>query len=1079
MSRAESQKTAPPVREEERVAARQAPRKRLLTSALPVLEFAAAFAVAVGAAYAIWTQVPKELDVRTDIVGYPIHSNFNSYLHFWRYWLLAAFVPLATLGLFVLLSRVIPGGNAWRRPRARRPADEPPPPEPTHGQRVATGIGRTLFVGAIFGLEGATVAFSERSWILSVGVPVTAGYALLASLVAIALGRVGRAPDDFWGRLALVNIAAIPLCFAGLYAVSRSTQVTLEVSGEVREYSWLPGWLAAGGTAALLAWAISGTVRAGGTGMVLAYERRLVLLVAAPVALLLFLAALPGLWRPMDMFHEGEPLAGALLTEDGAFPWRDLIFIHGFLNDVLFPLLGFTLFEDSRWGFVAGTVVVLIPLYWISVYYLCAYLFHRNWLFLVGTQLAVILGVVFAAHLRFELLPLALRFMLLPLALLLLAALFSKPSLLRAAAFMAVVFVQAVVTPEAGIAAVALLATVLLWDLCYYSRGRPFLQNFRRAILCAAFGAVFSVLWVSFLAGFGALDDFVFAYLTFSSGHELTGAFPIDWVNDRFVFEVVAPVVLVVLAIWYFGIQFLRGRALSVADWTMGALAIFVALYYHKFLARPDLPHAYQSFAPAVPLVFYVLYRGIGFIGQGVGHVRPGLGSPARLAATALALTVVLVTAPLSLADVVPDAPTRLDVTLAAPPQVPAVGFVQSEPAYVELERSLDTILDTYAGPNDAIFDFTNNPALFHYLLDRPSPTRYYHVSMAIRADTQDDLVKELRRQPPKLVVYSGAFTGLQTWDGISNQVRHYRVSRYLLDHYRPLAKWNGYVFMGLKGLRFPPALSFSKKVRGPVQTTGLYPRTQPCDWGYAPNFFAEQPSDESKADPLPLKATRLSTLQGWAIDPGAKAPVAAVIAAIDGRVVAQTSPTGRRPDIASLFKSRAYVDAGYVLSAPVPLASGESQRRVRVYGLSRSGKASELSYGPAARPELRLGSRPGSLLVDGRRIPVVEGAARGFVDSVSLPDQLIALDVPSGISLGRYSWLEIESASALGANNFTVTDLPSDIDHGVHFKTLARGEKRLLVDVGACSQWHGFRSGRLYLVAGESEGIRAVRLYR
>ena len=212
----------------------------LTSAALAVLVFAAAFAFAVAVAYAIWTQVPKELDVRTDIVGFPIYSNFNSYLHFWRYWLLAAFVPLATLVFFLLLSRVIPGGGAWRGRRARRPAAEPSALEPTHWQLAATGIGRTLFVGAIFALELATVAFQESSWILTVGVPVTAGYALLASLVAIALGRVGRAPDDFWGRLALVNIAAIPFCFAALYAVSRSTQVTLEVSGEVREYSWLP-----------------------------------------------------------------------------------------------------------------------------------------------------------------------------------------------------------------------------------------------------------------------------------------------------------------------------------------------------------------------------------------------------------------------------------------------------------------------------------------------------------------------------------------------------------------------------------------------------------------------------------------------------------------------------------------------------------------------------------------------------------------------------------------------------------------------------------------------------------------------
>jgi hypothetical protein len=1074
VSRVESQQTASALPEETHAAEPPAPRRFPLTpAALAILEFVGSFVVAGAAVLAIWKRLPHELDVRTDIVGYPIHSNFNPYIYFWRYWLLAAFVPLVTLGLFLLVSKLIPGGDAWRGPRARQLARESPAPAPERWQVVATGIGRTLFVGAVFALEVATAAFQESSWLLSVGLPVTAGYALLASLAATAIGRWRRLPADFWVRLALVNVVAVPFCLAGLYAVARSTQVTFEASGQVREYTWLPWWLATGGTVALLAWAVAGAARARGAAMVFAHEGRLMLVVAAPVTLLLFLAALPGAWAPMDMFHEGEPLAGAALTGEGAFPWRDLIFIHGFLYDVLFPQAGFALFEDSRWGFVAGNVVLLIPLYWISVYYLCAYLFHRNWLFLAGTQVAVIMGVVFEAHVRF---------MLLPLALLLLAALFSKPTKLRAAAFTAVVFAQAVVTPEAGIAAVALLAAVVLFELCYYDRSRRFAQNFRRSVLCAVSVAAFSVVWLVFLAAFGAVDDFVFAYLTFASDHELTGAIPIEWTSDRFVFDVVAPVVLVVLAIWYFGIQFLRGRALSVTEWMMGALTIFVGLYYHKFLARPDLhafQHAHQAFAPAVPLVFYVLYRFIGLVGQVVGHIRPRLGEPARWAATACALIVLGVAAPLAAGDVVRDAPRRLDITLPAPPKVPAVGFIQGEDVYAELVRGLEPILDTYLDRDDALFDFTNNPGLFHYVLDRPSATRYYHVSMAIRPGTQEDLVKGLRRTRPKLVVFSGNATGLQTWDGIWNQVRHYRVSRYLLDHYRPLSKWNGYVFMGLKGVRYPPVSAFAGRAPGPIQTGGLYSRMQPCDWGYAPNFFAQEPSAESTAHPLPLKASRLAVIKGWAVDQGAKAPVEALLAAIDSTVVARTTPTGRRPDIAELLKSRAYIDSGYELRAPLPLGSGESLFQLRVYGLSRSGRASELSYGPDAPAELRPGRRSRFLLLDGRRIPVVEGGARGFVDSVSFPDHVVNLDVPPATRRVPYNWLEIESGSPLRANSFTLTDLPSDIDHGIHFKTLARGETSVRVNVGACSQWHGYRARRLSLVAGENEAIRAVRLYR
>jgi hypothetical protein len=1035
-------------------------------AALAVFEFLAAFAVAGIAALAIWKHLPRQLDVQTDIVGYPIFWNFNSYLYFWRYWLLAGFVPLVTLALFVLLSRLIPGGAAWRRPRARQPAPEPPAPAATTRSVVATTIGRTLFIGAVLGLELATIAFQETSWLVRVGVPVTAGYALLASLAALGAGGIERAPEDFWTRLALVNVLAIPLCLAGLYGVARSTQVTIASTGDVHTYTWLPWWLAVPGIALLLAFGISVVARAGDSARVHTYERRLVLLVVGPVALLLFLAALPGALPPMDMFHEGEPLAGAHLMDAGALPWRDLIFIHGLLNDVLFPQLGFALFENSRWGFFAGTAIVVTPLYWISVYFLCAYLFHRNWLFLVGTQVAVVLGVIFEAHLRF---------MLLPVALLLLAALFSKPTALRAAAFTTVLFVQAVVTPEAGILVVALLLAIVLFELCYYTRGRRLVANFRRTVLCVASGAVLTMLWLGLLAVFGALDDFVFAYRTFASGHDLTGAYPVLWLSDRYDFAIVAPVVLVVLAIWYFGIQFLRGRGLTVADWTMGALALFVGFYYHKFLARPD--HAYQSFAPAVPLVFYVLYRTIAALGKGVERFRPALSGPTRLAASAVALTIVVVAAPFSLDDVVRNAPTRLDITLPASPKVPALGFIVSDENDVELTRDLDTIIDTYAGPKGPVFDFTNSPGLFHYLLDRPSPTRYYHVSMAIRSGTQDDLVKELERTRPKLVIYSGNATGLPYWDGIYNQVRHYRVSRYLLAHYRPLVKWKGYVFMGLNDVRYPPASSIAAEVNGGVTTRGLYSKTQPCDWGYAPNFLVEQPSKTSLAAPVSLGLSRLASLQGWAVDLRTKKPALRVLAVVRGRVIAEAKPFAPRSDVSAILGSDSYRNTGYKMrTVTVP---GGTLRDLRVYALTRTGEATQLAYGPAVPAEVGEGAEPRALLRAGRRIPVVPGAARGFVDSTSFPDQRWALTAPPGTRLDRYHWIELETATPLQQNHFMLNDGFSNLDRGIFFRTLARGKKSVRVDLGACSQWRAYRTRKLFLGADRSEPLTAVRLYR
>ncbi len=111
------------------------------------------------------------------------------------------------------------------------------------------------------------------------------------------------------------------------------------------------------------------------------------------------------------------------------------MFIHGLLHDVLTPLIGFAVFEDTRWGGVAGSLMIVFPAYWLGQYFLSVYLFGRNVLFLLGTQLAVVLGLIRDVHIRFALMPFAL---------LLLAAVLRKPTWPRTGALALVLAAQAV-----------------------------------------------------------------------------------------------------------------------------------------------------------------------------------------------------------------------------------------------------------------------------------------------------------------------------------------------------------------------------------------------------------------------------------------------------------------------------------------------------------------------------------------------------------------------------------------------------------------------------------------------------------
>jgi hypothetical protein len=252
----------------------------------------------------------------------------------------------------------------------------------------------------------------------------------------------------------------------------------------------------------------------------------------------------------------------------------------------------------------------------------------------------------------------------------------------------------------------------------------------------------------------------------------------------------------------------------------------------------------------------------------------------------------------------------------------------------------------TYVPPGERVFDFSNNPALFWYLLRLDPATRYYHVSMAIRQATQHDLIGELRKEQPKIAVFSSDWLGLPFWDGIANEVRHYDVSRYLLDHYHPLLHSHGFLVFARNGAPTPPVSNVANKLEEPAQTTDLYFRTFPCDWGYTPDFLTIHPQSESGAVTL--------------------------------------------------------------------------------------------------RPEHGV------------------------------------LQVPTGLA-ANFGWLEVKGTTAFKQTSFELSDhaaAGADERRTIRFRTRG-GSDTVRVQVGSCSQWHGYGSRTLYLRTDPPQPIRAVRLLR
>jgi hypothetical protein len=795
-------------------------------------------AVAVGASVLFgllaFATLPGDLDVTTDVVGYPTFASFNIDRYYWTYGIAVVLVPLAALAFYLVLTRTATGGfGPWgRAPIAGQHVEEAPP---VVGWRVpAVAAARTLFIGAVLGLEvGIATDLGQGTATLL----VTGAYGACVAIAALALGRRRSGVEV----TRTINVLAAPSTVGGLYFVSRATTVTVAQTGVAHHYPWLSAWLALGAVVALYAAVLALVLRPRNGLTREGLERGLVLLVAAPVGLFLLVASIPGSLGEIDYFEEGQVLAGAELTRAGAFPWRDLLVSHGLLHDVAIGLTGFETLEDSRWGAVAAQQLLLAPLAWVGVYFLCAYLFGGNWLFLAGTQALVVTGHLFAVQVRF---------VLLPLVLLLLASVLRRPSVVRVAAFVTLLGAQVIVTPEALPLALSSIVAAAAYDAYRYERGTGVVAGFRRTWLVLVAGALLLAAWCAFLAANSALDDWIFSYRAFIPGYRLTFGIPMEDLLDSF--ELWAPIVALLAAFVFAVVRAHGRRPFVVDDWVVLAAGGLTLLYYVKFLSRADAGHLFQVFAVATPFVLYVAYRYVVALEAWLAGAiaSRGIRWPQRHTVTLPLLVVLLATAPTSPLDVLRPDSSRFAATAEREPQVARVGF-DSEPANDEaMITDVGRAVSERLGLGDTVFDLSNSPALFHYLHALPASTRYFIVNSAMREMAQDDLVEQLDRARPRVVVFSSQDVGLSGYDGVANQVRHYAVSQYLLDHYVPVLELHGFVLMEPEG-------------EAPADPE-LYFRVGACDWGNVPSFFAPEPAADADSVRLPVRPLPSAAATTW-----------------------------------------------------------------------------------------------------------------------------------------------------------------------------------------------------------------------
>ena len=1001
------------------------------------LRLLTALLLAVAVCLAAWLVYPRELDIQTDIVGNPIFTGFNVRRYSFDFLLLTVALPLLTGGFFYAFERLT-GRSVGAGPFPEWlpqsvPASEPDPDQLDRREAWASPYLRLTAVGALLALAVAVQVSASSSWLLTLLVPVTLGYVLVARGIAAAVARSGRATID-------QATAAVNAIFAGfsllvLAVASHAAVIKVVAPPSTAHYPFAPAW------ALIAAGLIAGAVV---TVLIVrsapARWRRIELVtllsLVSGVAVYLLIAQMAGQQGPPDLFHDGERLGASRLVSTGAFPWRDILFPHGLLSDVGLPALDRSAIDDSRWGMFAGRAMLEAPLFWVSSFLLCAWLFRRNWLFLVGAELMLAFGWIDTIDND--------RMMLLPLGLLALAALLARATWPRAIALMAVTLAQAIAVPEATGYSAAIWAVVVAFEIVHRRCPQDAQHPWARTLRIAVAGAGWSLAFAVYLVANHALDDFFEYYKTFVGGHDLTGGLPLVWADPGFDFKVIFPVVVILVAWAYAGVRIWTRRWFTIADWVVGASILGLIPYYLKFLTRADAGHLYQVAAVAIIPALYVVYRVIEVIderGRRSGHRWLGWRP-----ATVVFLAVVVVGAPASALTRAKTLPTRLTGIAFTPRQSDRLGYTVAGSFPDALPDGVQKVVDRYTAGGGSVFDFTNSPLLFDYLInDRPA-TRFYHVSMAIPAAAQQTVIDELEAERPALVAYSSVHHGLPEWDDIPNPVRHYLISDYLLDNYRPVAKVGDYVFMARDDVpRRPGAAANSRS---------LYFDGFTCDWGLTPEFLDRGPESGAESVDLPLGKPRPGTVidaSGWAGSLRTGYPATEVLFVRGDRIVSSTPTGAPRADIAYASGFTGLGSSGFDVNRVLIPGYPRATNPLRFYGLARDGTASELQSPTSGGPQPRVLRGPG-----GERVRVRDGAVDGSVDGLTAdPLRLYKLSLPADAA--DYNWLTVDSAEPFGDDHFLVTDSKPGPARAIAFDSRAGHSTSLSVEVGSCPQWHGY----------------------
>jgi hypothetical protein len=257
------------------------------------------------------------------------------------------------------------------------------------------------------------------------------------------------------------------------------------------------------------------------------------------------------------------------------------------------------------------------------------------------------------------------------------------------------------------------------------------------------------------------------------------------------------------------------------------------------------------------------------------------------------------------------------------------------------------------------------------------------------------------------------------------------------------------------------PGMTLPPMQQTPSTTDLWYGR--PCNWGYAPDFMPTVAQGASVRLPVtPVGQYRIESAWGWAMDPATGQGASSVLVTQGNRVVATLAPDQVRTDLPA-----STTPVGFAFSRGFA-----DHTQPGFYVMSADGTAHPLQASPA--PAVASLQYP-----DGHTVATSATTAGRLEAEGSVVRSVGQVQVPAGTDLASYPLATVESAAgALANGSYEISNLVGDPHHSISFDARSDVPSSLGVQVGACTQWHGFSAnGPLYVEQAGGAPVTSVVL--